>query len=255
MTEEEFKTGKSNKLQEDMKIITEASKESPMRLSTSDRIRKRIEAAGKPFFANDTIHEFIEEGELEELKKEAAGHIRGLLQALVIDYQNDHNTQETAERVAKMYIDEIMMGRFTAKPKITEFPNIKKLDEMYISGPIRIRSMCSHHFAPIMGEIWVGVIPGKKVIGLSKFNRLAHWIMSRPQIQEEAIIQLADELEKDLEASGIAIVMKAEHFCMRWRGVKDNSVMVNSVMRGVFAQNPNAKAEFLELIKGAGYGR
>lgn len=234
-----------------------SNNEGPNFLKTpvSQKIRDRLLEAEKPFFANDSIVDFIKDGELEELKKEVAGHVEAMLNALVIDIENDHNTKDTAQRVAKMYIDEIMMGRFTKKPAITEFPNFKKLDEMYISGPIRIRSMCSHHFAPVIGDVWVGVIPGKKVIGLSKFNRLAHWVMSRPQIQEEAIIQLADELEKDMEAAGIAIVMRAEHYCMKWRGVKDDSMMTNSVMRGVFAQNPNAKNEFLQLITGMGYGK
>lgn len=221
----------------------------------SERIRNRLIEAEKPFFANDSIADFIKDGELEELKKEVAVHVRGMLDALVIDQDKDHNTKETAERVAKMYIEEVMMGRFTKGPKLTDFPNVKKLDEMYIVGPVKVRSMCSHHLVPILGEVWVGVLPGKKLIGLSKFNRIAHWIMSRPQIQEEAIIQLAETLEKELDPKGVAIVLRAEHMCMTWRGVKDDSVMTNSVMKGLFMHNSAAKQEFLQLIGGMGYGR
>ncbi len=222
---------------------------SAQRTKVSDRIRNRLIEAEAPYFANDSISNFIKDGELKELKEEVAGHVENMLRALVIDVDNDHNTQDTAKRVAKMYVDEVMMGRFHKGPKLTEFPNVKKLDEMYVVGPITIRSMCSHHLVPILGEVWVGVIPGKKLIGLSKFNRIAYWIMSRPTIQEEAIIQLADMLEKTLECNGLAIVLKAEHMCMRWRGVKDNSVMTNSVMRGLFMHNPAAKQEFMSLIK------
>lgn len=219
----------------------------------SDRIRNRLIEAEKPYFANDTIADFIKPGELEELKKEVEVHVRNMMQALVIDVDADHNTKETAERVAKMYIDEVMMGRFHKAPSVTKFPNAKKLDEIIIVGPIEIRSMCSHHMVPIIGQVWVGVIPGDTLIGLSKFNRLAHWIMSRPQIQEEACIQLVDKLAEELKTDNIMLVMRAEHMCMKWRGVKDNSVMGNSIVRGLFKVNPSAKTEFLELIKGHGY--
>jgi len=222
-------------------------------LKVSERIRNRLKEAEAPFFANDSIAAFIKEGEIEELKKEAAGHIEALLDTLVIDREHDHNTKDTAARVAKMYIDEVMMGRYFPSPKITAFPNAKHLDEIIAVGPIEIRSMCSHHLVPIIGQIWIGVIPGETVIGLSKFNRLAHWIMSRPQIQEEACVQLVDMLEKELHTSNVMLVMRAEHMCMKWRGVKDNSVMGNSIVRGVFGKNPAAKMEFLEIIKGMGY--
>lgn len=233
--------------------MTSFDKGPPAPPKASDLIRARLKAEKKQFFANDSIHEFLQEGDKEALKKEVQQAVENLLDALVIDRENDHNTKDTARRVAKMYMEEVMMGRYSPPPELTEFPNAKKLDEIYTVGPIKIRSMCSHHFAPIIGQIWVGVIPGKNVIGLSKFNRLAHWVMSRPQIQEEAVIQLADELEAELEPIGLAIVIKADHFCMKWRGVKDDSSMANSVMRGVFKANPSAKQEFFDIIKGQGY--
>jgi len=239
----------ANKNLENMSLMNEMSKKAPL-LKVSERIRQRLREAEMPFFANDCIADFIQEGELDELVKEAQVHIENLLDTLVIDRENDHNTKETGKRVAKMYIQEVMMGRFNKAPELTSFPNVKKLNEMMVVGPIKIRSMCAHHMAPIIGNVWIGVIPGSKLIGLSKFNRLAHWINSRPTIQEEATVQLADYLEKELEPVGLAVVLKASHFCMCWRGVKDDSETTTSVMRGVFAMNPSAKSEFLTLIAG-----
>lgn len=219
----------------------------------SDIIRNRLYEAEIPFLANDSIHHAIQEGEVEKLQQEIEKKCEELLHILLIDTENDHNTKETGKRMAKMFLNEVMKGRYHAPPKITTFPNVKRLDEIYTVGPITIRSMCSHHFVPIMGSCWIGVIPGDKVIGLSKFNRSIDWIMSRPQIQEEAVIQVADLLEKALNPIGVAVIMKAEHMCLCWRGVKDGSTMINSVMRGVFGKNPSAKQEFFEIIKGQEY--
>jgi GTP cyclohydrolase I len=136
-------------------------------------------------------------------------------------------------------------------PKVTEFPNAEHLNELMIMGPVTVRSACSHHFCPIMGRLWIGVMPNKDsdLIGLSKYSRISDWIMSRPQIQEEAIIQLADQLVGMVKPDGLAVVMEADHFCMHWRGVKDNaSKMTNSVMRGVFLENGALRREFLSLI-------
>lgn len=226
-------------------------KQSP--ILASDIIRNRLHERKIPFFANDTIHEYINEDELASLQDEVQVKCEELLDVLLINREKDHNTKDTGKRMAKMFLHEVMKGRYHAPPKITTFPNAKKLDEIYTIGPIRVRSMCSHHFVPIIGNCWIGIIPTDKVMGLSKFNRLIDWAMSRPQIQEEAIIQIADGLEKMLNPVGLAIVMKAEHMCMCWRGVKDDTTMTNAVMRGVFGKNPYAKQEFYELIKGQGY--
>jgi GTP cyclohydrolase I len=162
----------------------------------------------------------------------------------------DPNTEDTAERIARMYVREIFKGRFEERPKLTAFPNTKKLDQLYTVGGIAIRSTCSHHFAPIIGECFIGVIPGESIIGLSKFSRLVDWIVSRPQIQEEMTVQIADEIEKEIQPLGLAVVVKARHYCMIWRGVKEtNSIMTTSVMRGFLKENHSARQEFLELIK------
>jgi GTP cyclohydrolase I len=220
--------------------------------SASSRIRRRLEHAGHRAFANDNIADFIDgPDELAALEAEVTQHMQTLLESLVIDTTNDHNTHGTARRVARMFIHEVFKGRYTSKPPMTEFPNVEHLNELMIVGPIAVRSACSHHFVPIIGKLWIGVLPneGSNLIGLSKFSRVADWVMSRPQIQEEAVMQLANMLEESLKPDGIAIVLKADHLCTQWRGVKDNSHMTNSVMRGAFLRNPQSREEFLQLIR------
>ena len=215
-------------------------------------IRRRIEAQKARFHANDNIAAFIKPGELEGLVDEVAEKMQAVLESLVIDTASDHNTQNTSRRVAKMYVQEVFGGRYTNQPELTKFPNVSRLNELMIIGPITVRSACSHHFCPIMGRIWIGVLPSKAsaLIGLSKYSRLTEWVMCRPQIQEEAVVELADMLEKKIKPIGVAIVMDADHFCMQWRGVKDrDSKMVNSVMRGAFLKDSTLRREFLSLIE------
>jgi GTP cyclohydrolase I len=217
----------------------------------SVKIRERLLAARKRFNANDNIADFIEPGELEGLLDEVEEKMKGVLSSLVIDVDRDHNTDTTARRVAKMYLNEVFQGRYVAGPSITEFPNAEHLNELMIVGPITVRSACSHHFCPVIGKIWIGVLPNEhtNVIGLSKYARLAEWVMGRPQIQEEAVVQLADLIQQKTQPDGLAIVMEATHFCMGWRGVKDlDSKMINSVMRGSFLKDSNLRREFLSLI-------
>jgi GTP cyclohydrolase I len=215
------------------------------------KIRERVKAAKQRFHANDNIAEFIQPGELESLLQEVEDKMKHVLESLVIDTDNDHNTNETAKRLAKMYIKEVFNGRYVTSPDITEFPNAERLNELMIVGPITVRSACSHHFCPIIGKIWIGVLPNENtnVIGLSKYARLAEWVMGRPQIQEEAVVQLADLIQQKTRPDGLALVMEATHFCMAWRGVKDlDSRMINSVMRGAFLKDPILRREFLALI-------
>lgn len=219
--------------------------------SVSERIRARVQRAGRRFHANDNIAAFIEPGELDALQAEVASKLQGVLESLVIDTASDHNTRETAKRVARMYVTEVFRGRYAPAPTVTEFVNAARLDELMIVGPITIRSACSHHMCPIMGRLWVGLMPNEhsNLIGLSKYTRLAEWVMSRPQIQEEAITQLADLLMDKVTPDGLAVVMEADHFCMHWRGVKDSATkMTNSVMRGSFLKDPTLRREFLSLL-------
>jgi len=223
-----------------------------MTVPVSEQIRARIVSAKRRFHANDNIAEFLEPGELDALLEEVAGKMAGVLKSLVIDTEHDHNTHDTARRVAKMYLTEVFGGRYAPEPRITEFPNAEHLSELMIVGPITVRSACSHHFCPIMGRLWIGILPNEhsNLIGLSKHARLAEWVMSRPQIQEEAISQIADLLMKKVNPDGLAVVMEADHFCMRWRGVKDTEAkMINSVMRGSFLKDANLRKEFLSLMQ------
>jgi GTP cyclohydrolase I len=218
--------------------------------SISERIRARLRSAGVTFLANDNIADHILEGELDGLEQEVADRVRDLLRSLVIDIENDHNTEETAERVARMYLHEVFKGRYHHQPKIASFPNVKQLDEIYTVGPITVRSACSHHLVPIMGNCWIGIKPGTRVIGLSKFTRVADWVFSRPHIQEEAVMILADEIERLCEPQGLGIIVKAQHYCMKWRGVREpQTSMVNSVVRGDFRHDPSLKQEFFELVR------
>jgi GTP cyclohydrolase I len=222
----------------------------PPHPQASERIRYRLVQAGQRFFANDNIADFIEEGELQELRAEVEARLRDVLRALVIDTDNDHNTRDTARRVAKMFVAEVFRGRYEAAPAATAFPNAARLNELMVIGPITVRSACSHHLCPILGKVWIGVLPSASsaLIGLSKYARLCDWILSRPQIQEEAITMLADALERQVQPEGLAVVMQASHFCMHWRGVKDGGALMHtSVMRGALLQNAALRQEFLAL--------
>jgi GTP cyclohydrolase IA len=213
----------------------------------STKIRERIKKAGKRFHANDNIAEFIEDGEIDLLQSEVQEKLQGVLDSLVIDTANDHNTQETAKRVAKMYIRETFGGRFNPAPRVTSFPNMG-YKSMYTSGPISIRSTCAHHFQNIVGRAWVGIIPNGEVIGLSKFNRIVHHIVERPQIQEEMTTQIADELKKYAKTENLAVVVKAEHHCMTHRGVREHeSDMTTAIMLGAFKDDPATRDEFYKI--------
>jgi len=199
------------------------------------------------FFANE--NKTLTKEEMEEMQSELEGLFAKMLATMKI--APDHNTRETPARMAKMYL-EICRGRYEPEPKATVFPNTNELNEIMVIGPIEVNSLCSHHFVPIQGEVFVGVIPGDFLLGASKFHRLAKWVFARPQIQEEATVQLANILEQKLgNAEGLALVVRAKHFCMNWRGVQDKDTeMVTSIMRGVFHDKQTARMEFLELLKG-----
>ena len=224
-------------------------------MTISQTIRERIQQTNARFHSNDNISEFIHEGELALLQTEVEEEFKAVLDALVIDTENDHNTQETAKRVAKMYINETFGGRYQPMPKVTAFPNMG-YKSMYTSGPISIRSTCAHHFQNIVGKCWVGIIPEDEVIGLSKFNRIIHHIAERPQIQEEMTTQITQALKEYAKTEHVAVVVKAEHHCMTHRGVKEHeSDMTTAVLQGAFLDEPSVKQEFYNIclsMKGHG---
>jgi GTP cyclohydrolase I len=215
---------------------------------TSDIIKERIVTAKTRFHANDNIAEFIKPGELELLQAEVQDEMQRVLSSLVIDTEHDHNTKETAKRVAKMFLNETFGGRYIPEPRVTSFPNMG-YNNLYTTGPITIRSTCAHHLQNIVGKCWVGIFPEEEVIGLSKFNRLVHHIAERPQIQEEMTTQIADKLVQYAKTPNVAVVVKAEHHCMTHRGVKEHdSDMTTAVMLGKFRDDPNLKQEFYNLM-------
>ena len=217
----------------------------------SKQIKKRIEKAGGKYFCNDNITEYLKDGDLEKLITEIQEKIQALLDSLIINSEKDHNTQKTADRVARMFITEIFSGRYETLPKITSFPNVLDYDQLYTTGPIAVRSTCAHHMQPIVGKCYIGVFPGKHVIGLSKFNRIVRWIAQRPQIQEEMTMQIADKLEEITKAEGIGVVIKAEHMCMTHRGVLEHeSDMTTSIVRGKLRDVETIKQEFFTLLQG-----
>jgi GTP cyclohydrolase I len=238
------------KVREDVVTRVEGKRRLAASQPVSARIRARLQAAGRRFHANDNISEFVSDDERAALEAEVEARVHALLESLVIDTSNDHNTQDTARRVARMFVREVFRGRYEPMPAVTEFPNVEKLNELMIVGPITVRSACSHHLVPILGKLWIGVLPkaSSKLVGLSKYSRIADWVMSRPQIQEEAVQQIADTLERLLRPEGLALVIDADHFCMHWRGVKDESQMTNSIMRGAFLSNEALRREFLSLV-------
>lgn len=183
------------------------------------------------------------------MERGVADGMSHILDALRIE--TDHNTRETPERWARMMVREIFAGRYVPRPDMTSFPNIERIDQLYAVGPIAVRSCCAHHLVPIIGHAWIGVLPGERLVGLSKFHRLTEWIMARPQIQEEATHMLADELESTIAPLGLAVVVRARHFCTAWRGVRDEgSLLTTSVLRGTMLADRALKDEFMGLIRG-----
>lgn len=217
---------------------------------TSEEVIKRLDNMGVNYLANDNINDHLGDDDLDDMQSDLEAIVYDLLRALVININDDPNTKETPKRIAKMFIREIFSGRYLPCPDIKEFPNAKGLDQIYTIGPITVNSTCSHHFVPITGRAWLGLIPGERIIGLSKFKRLSDWIMCRPQIQEEATIQLADLIEEKIEPRGLGLIVKATHHCMTSRGIKEASTsMTTSVMRGIFLNNQAARQELLALIR------
>ncbi|HPI20439.1 MAG TPA: GTP cyclohydrolase I, partial [Candidatus Kapabacteria bacterium] len=164
--------------------------------------------------------------------------------------RNDPNCERTPRRLSKMFINELLAGRYAPPPKSTIFPNRKKVDELIISKGIEVMSVCSHHWQPISGTCAIGYIPGNYVIGISKLSRIVDWFARRGQIQEELGEQIADYIEELMHPKALGVVIKARHYCMIARGVRgseEKSFMVTSVMRGYLANDLNLRNEFLKL--------
>lgn len=163
----------------------------------------------------------------------------------------DPQMEHTAQRWARMMRREACAGMFEPRPEMTSFPNTKHLDEFYVVGPIALQSVCAHHLVPVQGRAWIGVLPGARLLGLSKFTRLARWVFARPTQQEDATVMLADELEEEIAPRGLGVIVRATHLCMTWRGVRDHAAQMQTVvLRGALRDNVGLRAEFLHSVPG-----
>ena len=217
----------------------------------SEQIKKRIKDAGAKFWAGDNISRFIYEGEKEELIKELTGKFEDVLDSLVIDRQNDPNSMETGRRLAKMYINELMSGRYNPMPNATAFPN--HVEEGY-KGMLVVRSelksMCSHHHQPVTGTAYIGIIAGERLIGLSKYTRIAQWCARRGTLQEELCNDVAKEIMKATGSNDVGVYIQATHGCCENRGIMAHSSLTQTtVLEGAFLQDPNTRKEFMDNIK------
>lgn len=216
----------------------------------SDLIRERIKKANKRFYASDNISEFISDKEKENLIDELTEKFEGVLDTLVIDRVNDPNSKGTAKRLAKMYINELMAGRYDPMPDVTSFPNEghERFEGMLVVRA-EITSMCSHHHQPVKGVAIIGVIPTGYVIGLSKYARIAQWCARRGTLQEELANQVAKEIMKHTDTENVAVYIQATHGCMENRGVQAHSSLTQTaVVHGLF-HNDSVKAEFFNHVK------
>ena len=226
-------------------------------MKVSDKIKQRLEIDGKKYFASDNISKYIQAGETAELIEELEIAFEQVLQSLIIDTKNDPNSMGTAHRLAKMYINEIMGGRYLPDPRITSFPNDGQYDQLIVVRA-DIKSMCSHHHQPVSGVCYIGCLPGDEVIGLSKYTRVAQHLSNRGHLQEELTEMIATRIQKLTKSKGVAVYIKARHGCCENRGIlASNSSTQTTVVKGELKSNINLKQEFMDNIKlqeiGSGY--
>ncbi|CEJ11774.1 GTP cyclohydrolase 1 [bacterium YEK0313] len=201
-------------------------------------------------FGNEAVEGFLDRAQRAAMMASAAEKIGELFDILKIDHRNDHNTRDTPARVAKMFVEEILHGRYVAPPKITDFENAARYDQLIVTGPIELRSTCAHHMMPIYGNAYIGVLPSVdgKIIGLSKYDRIVNYFSTRLQIQEELVKQIEQFIVDTTNPRGLAVRISAVHMCKTHRGVRAShaSRMVNSTFYGEMARSPTLKTEFLQ---------
>ena len=220
-------------------------------MSKSKQITARLQDAGIRYWAGDNISEVLQAGDKEELIEDATVAFEGVLDALLIDRHNDPNSQGTARRLAKMYFNEIMAGRYDPIPSATAFPN--HVDEGY-KGMLVVRSelksMCSHHHQPVNGVAYIGIIAADTLIGLSKYTRIAQWCARRGTLQEELNNVIANEIQKATGSPNVGVYIQATHGCCENRGIAAHSSLTQTtVLRGAFYNDPGTKKEFMDNIK------
>ena len=218
---------------------------------TSDQIRERIKQAGARFYAADNISEFLQEGDKAALIDELTVKFEGVLDSLLIDRYNDPNSMDTGRRLAKMYINEIMAGRYDPKPAATAFPN--ENGSAYHGMLVvrsEIKSMCSHHHQPVSGVAYIGIIPSEKVIGLSKYTRIAQWCARRGTLQEELANDIMREIKSASGSEHVGVYIQATHGCCENRGIMAHSSLTQTtVLSGGFMEKDSVKEEFFNNIK------
>ena len=208
-------------------------------MQVSDRIKLRLKENNKRFFACDNVSEFILDGEQDELILELTEKFNSVLDSLIIDRENDPNSHETGKRLAKMYVREIMEGRYSPEPNVTAFPNegSDRYDGMIVVRA-EIRSMCSHHHQPVVGEAFIGIIPNGKVLGLSKYIRLAQWAARRGTLQEELCVHIRQLISEKTGTEDVAVQISARHGCCENRGVMaKNSNTQTASLGGCFKEH------------------
>lgn len=220
-------------------------------MSISKKIRQRIEAAGERYWAGDNISKFIESHERDELIDELHKKFDAVLDSLVIDRANDPNSHDTGKRLAKMYVNEIMRGRYYPAPDATSFPN--EMEDRYEGLLVvrsELRSVCSHHHQPVSGVAYIGIIAADRLIGLSKYTRIAQWCARRGTLQEELTNDIAKEIMKATGSKDVAVYVQATHGCCENRGIMAKSSLTQTtVLRGAFNTDPGTKKEFFDNIK------
>jgi len=214
-------------------------------------LRDRMRREGKRFWAGDNISDYVEENFKEELINDATKAFENVLDALLIDRENDPNSKGTARRLAKMYFNEIMAGRYDPAPNATSFPN--EGEDAYTGMLVvrsELRSMCSHHHQPVNGVAYIGIIPNGKVIGLSKYTRIAQWCARRGTLQEELCNDIAREISKATDSKNVGVYIQATHGCCENRGIMAHSSLTQTtVLKGAFKEDVGTKKEFFDNIK------
>ena len=220
-------------------------------MKISQKIKERLDAAGARAWANDNISDYMEEGEKQKLIEEAMPAFENVLQSLVIDTETDPNSQDTARRMAKMYINEIMSGRYDPMPNPSSFPNyIEGGYEGMLVVRSELTSLCSHHHQTVKGVAYIGIIAGPKLLGLSKYSRIAQWVARRGTLQEELNVMIADKIQEITGTEHVGVYVQATHGCCENRGIMAHSSLTQTtVLRGAFKNEPDVRKEFIDNVK------
>ncbi len=220
-------------------------------MSKTKEIIQRLKDKNIRYWANDNISEVLEEGDKQALIEEAIPAFENVLQKLLIDTQTDPNSMDTARRMAKMYINEIMSGRYDKMPNPSAFPNyIEGGYEGMLVVRSELTSLCSHHHQTVKGVAYIGIIAGPKLLGLSKYTRIAQWCAKRGTLQEELNVMIADAIQRETGSEHVGVYVQATHGCCENRGIKAHSSLTQTtVLRGAFKDDPATKKEFIDNVK------